>query len=140
MLAKVMKNNITFFDRGGHLGYFCNSIFQTNFIRALNGSPIKNDVSDVFPVRAETTNLTFKINLVSRKANATEKTVTNITELVTKEIKVDVNELGTNNSVNLPPASTATIIRVTINPHSEDKPQKKETSEQDGIILETIEE
>lgn len=138
-LAKVMKNNITFFDRGGHLGYFYTDEFQTNFIRALNGLPIKNDTTNIFPISAAVTNLIFKIDdSVLKEAAAPANT--NISENITEIIEIKVDKNNTNNTISLPPNATAAVIKVTVEPQPEPANIKKTTAQKDGIILETIEE
>jgi len=123
-LKKVMGDRLLFFNHGGHLGYFNNQTAQDYIIKAIKGTKFNK-------------NTTKKILTAATKSNIikAEKQFINNSNSTVKEIDVSINP--NNNNFNLPPNTTATIVRVTVKPKK--KVIKKKSVGRKGIILETME-
>lgn len=123
-LKTVMGDRLLFFNHGGHLGYFNNPTAQNYIIKAIKGAKFNKDTSK------KSRKTTPKSNVVKA-----EKQIINDFNSTVKEIDVSVNP--NNNNFNLPPNTTATIVRVTVEPKK--KVIKKKSVSRKGIILETME-
>ena len=110
-LADVLGNRLCFFDCGGHLGYLYRNDFHALFLKTLNGESIclTNDNYITGINNQEKILAQHEIELISTS------NVNNIAVTVTEDHTID-----------LPPGTTASIVRITIKPEQKEKKKKKD--------------